>query len=214
MIIQSGLELRNALLMVLSKYSLCSWYLFLSPSDLWLWNCSSVKRMIFFFSSCLSICPWDLREKSHLCHSRCRADVLMRGAIRGLQSDSNVWIIFKLNDNEGFFPSVFWIYLQLFPDSARRSAALGIEPQTGCFLPLFIGSEETGWSRCAEQLRSFDAGPTRTWQGVSLWHLRALLRRSPRVFPPNLRRLLLRCSGITLSCLAAARRGEMMAAER
>lgn len=110
--------------MVLSKYSLCSWYLFLSPSDLWLWNCSSVKRMIFF-SSCLSICPWDLREKSHLCHSRCRADVLMRGAIRGLQSDSNVWIIFKLNDNEGFSPQYSEFTFSCF--QTRRAGVLPSE---------------------------------------------------------------------------------------
>lgn len=134
-------------------------------------------------------------------------------------SDTDVWILFKWND-KGFCFLVFstslvWICPHLFPDSERRSPALGIEPQTQCFFPsLHWLQREIGWSRCPEQLRSFYAGPTCAWESVSLWHLRTPFRRSPRVSPAYSNRLFLRCSGIRLSCLVATRRGEMMAAER
>lgn len=200
MVIQSGLEPRNTLLMVL-RYSLrsrsCICFFPHLTNYLWLWNCSSVTRMML---------------RNHTSVTVGSELVFMRGTINVLQSDTDVWILFKWNDIKGFFPpSVVWICLQLFPDSERRSPALGIEPQTRCFSQLFIGC---GGNR-VEPL----SGTTPLLQrGTHLYVRKCFSVTFTRTVPPLPARLssLFKptFAVIRLSCLVSARRGEMVAAER
>lgn len=104
MVIQSGLELRNTLLMVL-RYSLrsrsCICFFPHLTNYLWLWNCSSVTRMMFLFFIFIHLSlrrSWEITPLSQSVH------VFMRGTINVLQSDTDVWILFKWNDIKGFFP--------------------------------------------------------------------------------------------------------------
>lgn len=89
------------------------------------------------------------------------------------------FFFFKWNDIRGIISSVVWICPQLFPDSEQRSPVLGIEPQTLAFSSSSLAAQKTGWSRCPEQLRSVNAGPTCAWESVSLWHLRTPLPARP-----------------------------------
>lgn len=137
--IQSGLELRNALLVVL-RYSLCSrswgyFFFYQLPLTLELFVCNNDN----VFISLLLVCPCCLPEKSHLSQT-VQSSCAHEGDNNGFAVCAEVWIIFKWNDIRVFFPpSVVWICPQLFPDSGRRCPALGIEPQTRSFSLLFIG---------------------------------------------------------------------------
>lgn len=147
-------------------------YLFLSPSEqlpltLKLFTCD--KDDVFFL---ILFTYLSFRQKSHLCHSW-----ELMGSWGGNKSLTN-WYrrenSFQRKRHECFPP---------ISGPERMGAALGIEPQTQCFFPALHWL----WGKPGGAVVRNNCAPlTWTRESVSLRHLRALFRRSLRVFPPRL----------------------------
>lgn len=153
--IQSGLEPRNTLLMVLRVWarglvfvSFSIWPITFDSETLHLWQ----GWWGFFFL--ILFIHLTFRQKSPLSQFRAH------GFMRGQQKSYKLIILFKWNDVNVFFVffplSVVWICLQLFPDSARQTGSC---PRNRTANPVFfpcspLAAGGTGWSCDPEQLRS------------------------------------------------------------